>query len=217
MPLLGRDLGCCTRVEGRHADVVDGDLGIVLLAPLLDVLALNHVSKAGTKWFHCRIFNVFAADAGRVTTNGPRPRASPVAAAAALTTRRREIDRLILMLSAIDVFSSLDGPPGRCAVLGWTRMTVDPPEVEACRRGSMPGATRQILGRPDGGANKIRKMIFAWIVPLCAGGSRRRSRGDAPDARAARRSQGCWTAAGDFSYKRPLPRRPGSSVGRATD
>ena len=47
MTLLRRDLGGSGGVEGRDADVVDGDLGVVLLTPLLDVGAVEPLVVAG--------------------------------------------------------------------------------------------------------------------------------------------------------------------------
>src|SRR5207248_4340247 len=41
VPLLGRHLRCRGGVDGGNADVIDDDVGIVLLAPFLDVLVVE--------------------------------------------------------------------------------------------------------------------------------------------------------------------------------
>src|SRR5215475_12998728 len=59
---------------------------------------LNHLSYAGTKWLHCRIFSALAALAGLTWKNGPTPAATP-AAVAVLITSRRERPRRRLRVS----------------------------------------------------------------------------------------------------------------------
>src|SRR5262249_39658149 len=49
---------------------------------------LNHLSYAGTKWLHCRIFSALAALAGLTWKNGPTLAATPAAVAGLITSRR---------------------------------------------------------------------------------------------------------------------------------